>query len=61
MCEMSDRTVAQQENAGLNRGSSGSNPLAAFRKKAFSFHPHYGSLSCKNEYLAIDRGGNMYE
>ena len=43
--------------------STGSNPLSCcFQARAFLLFPrHLTSLSCINEYLAVDSGGNVSE
>ena len=49
------------EHRTLNREIRGSNPLCCcFEDWAFSFSPQgLSSLSCINDYLAIDGGGNV--
>ena len=56
-----DRCSSVVECQTLNRESPGLNPLyRCFEAWAFSFSPRRpGSLSCINEYLAIDSGGNV--
>ena len=51
------------ERQACYRGSPNSNPLwYRFEVWAFSFSPQCpSSLSCINEYLAIDSGGNVNE
>ena len=54
-------TVAQLECRTLNRETPGSNPFCyRFEVWVFLFSPRCLSpISCINEYLAIDSGGNV--
>ena len=58
----SERSISVVECGTRNRDSPGSNPpLLPFRRLGIfrSLHRRPCSLSCINEYLAIDSGGNV--
>ena len=58
-----ERSSSAVESQTRNQVSPGSNPLCdRFKVWAFSFSPwHPSSLSCINEYLAVDSDGNVSE
>ena len=61
MCQTLERSSSVVECRTRNRESPGSNPpLLPFRRLGIfrSLHRRPCSLSCINEYLAIDSGGN---